>query len=275
MATGVVVLALGVLAGCGGGSEEGPASPSPSTASPSPGTTLAPPTVTTTIHDGDVMTAAVPWQVKAEPVGNDFIAEVDFLIDGEQKWVERDSPYYFDDDEQVLPPWLLGNGQHDLAVRVTTTNGASAKVVAHVTVDVNLAQDQVIAGTYHRVVTKADVRRALPYRIPSKGAFGIVPPPGRWTLHFEPEGKIVGVDPLGDTSNPFVEPYTLTGSQLRLYGPAVWLQPNPDSPSLFCEPERPSDYTWDLSGSSLTITPTQKICADRDIVFAGTWTRAE
>ena len=261
-----VALALCVVAGCGGSDGGRSASDSP--------TKPAPPKVSTTIHDGDVLTAAVPWKAEAEPAGNDSIVEVAFLIDGEQKWVERDAPYYFDDDNQVLPPWLLGNGNHELVVRVTTTEGASAKVVAHVTVDVNLAPNKAIAGTYHRVVTKADVRRALPYRVPSKGAFGEIPPPGRWTLHIEPGGKIVGVDPAGDTSNPFVEPYTLTGSELRLYGPAVWSQPDPDTPNLFCEPERPSDYTWHLSGSSLTITPIQKVCADRDIVFVGTWTRA-
>lgn len=227
-----------------------------------------------TIHDRAVLTAAVPWQVTAKPVGEGLIDEVDFLIDGKQRWVEHNPPYYFDDDYQVLPPWLLGNGPHDLVVRVTTTGGATAEVSAHVTVNVDLAKDKLIAGTYHRVVTDNDVRRALPYRIASKGAFGDTSPPGRWTIHIEPDGRIVGVDPSGDASNPFVEPYTVTGSQLRLYGPAVWLQPNPDSPNLFCQPEQPSDYTWHLSGSLLTITQIQKVCADRDIVFVGTWTRA-
>jgi len=230
--------------------------------------------VSSTIHDGDVLTAAVPWQVEAEPAGTDSIAQVEFLIDGEQKWVEHDAPYYFDDDEQVLPPWLLGNGPHDLTARVTTTDGASAVVAAHVTVDTDLTQNQRVAGTYHRVVTKADINRALPYRVESKGAFGDIPPTGRWTLDIGPDGKIVGVDPGGDTSIPFVEPYTLQGAQMRLYGPAVWSQPDPKTPSLFCEPERPSDYTWHKSGSALTLTPVQKVCADRDIVFAGTWTRA-
>jgi hypothetical protein len=159
--------------------------------------------------------------------------------------------------------------------RVTTTDGASADVAAHVTVDVDVAQNQKIAGTYHRVVTKADIKRALPYRVESKGAFGDIPPPGRWTLDIGADGKIVGVDPGGDTTIPFVEPYTLKGSQMRLYGPAVWSQPDPETPSLFCEPERPSDYTWHLAGSALTFTPVQKVCADRDIVFAGTWTRTD
>jgi len=262
-----VALALCVLAGCGGESRG-------RTAAPPPSGTPAPPTVSSTIHDGDVLTAAVPWQVEAEPSGEGSVAQVEFLVDGEQKWVEQDAPYYFDEDEQVLAPWLLGNGPHDLAVRVTTTDGASATVAAHVTVDVDAAQNQKIAGTYHRVVTKADIKRALPYRVESKGAFGDIPPPGTWTLEIGADGKILGVDPGGDTSNPFVEPYTLKGSQMRLYGPAVWAQPDPETPSLFCEPERPSDYTWHLSGSALTITPMQKVCADRDIVFAGTWTRA-
>ena len=263
-----VALALCVLAGCG---EEG----SGRTAAPSPSATPTPPTVSSTIHDGDVLTKAVPWQVEAEPAGDAAIAEVEFLVDGEQKWVEHEPPYFFDEDDQVLPPWLLGNGPHDLAVRVTTTDGASATVAAHVTVDVDVAQNQKIAGTYQRTVTPADINRAMPYRVKSKGAFGDIPPTGRWTLDVGADGKIVGVDPGGDTAIPFVEPYTLKGSQLRLYGPAVWSQPDPDTPSLFCEPERPSDYTWHLAGDALTLTPVQKVCADRDIVFAGTWTRTQ
>jgi hypothetical protein len=262
--TAAVAVASCVLAGCGGNSQSAP--------SPSPSAPPAAPTVSSTIDDGDVLTAALPWEVKAEAVGDDSISAVAFLVDGQQKWAEHEPPYYFDDDGQVLPPWLLGNGPHDLVVRVTTARGATAEVAAHVTVDVDVARDKLIAGTYHRVVTKADVRRALPYRIPAKGAFGDVSPTGLWILQVEPDGKIVG-NPSGETSSPFVEPYELMGSRVRLYGPAVWLQPDPEEPNLFCEPERPSDYTWHLSGSSLTITPVQKVCADRDIVFVGTWTR--
>ena len=82
------------------------------------------------------------------------------------------------------------------------------------------------------------------------------------------------MDPSGDTANPFIEPFTLSGSTMRLYGPAVWRQPKPESPNLFCEPEKPSDYTWSLTGTSLTIANEQRVCADRDIVLVGTWTRS-
>lgn len=73
---------------------------------------------------------------------------------------------------------------------------------------------------------------------------------------------------------PFIEPFTLSGSSMRLYGPAVWRQPDPESPNLFCEPEAPSDYAWSLTGTSLTNANVQRVCADRDIVLVGTWTRS-
>ena len=121
-------------------------------------------------------------------------------------------------------------------------------------------------------MTVADQQRAAPYRLPSKGAFGDVSPTGRWTLHIKSEGEIIGIDPSGDERNPFVEPFTVNGSTMTIYGPAVWRQPNPAAPNLFCEPETASDYTWSLSGSSLTIASNQQACADRDTVLVGTWT---
>lgn len=257
-------------AGC---SSTSPASRS--TPSPSPSATHAssPPEVTTTIPDGTQLTRAVPWQVTVKPVGAGVVQEVDFLVDGRQRWVEREEPYFFDDDHQVLPPWLLGAGDHVLTAHVVMTDGATADATAHVHVRVDTSSDKKIAGRYHRVVTGADQRRAASYRIPAKGAFGNVTPTGRWTIDLKPDGELVGVDPTGDTTAAFVEPFTVSGSTVTLYGPAVWRQPDPATPSLFCEPERPGRYTWSLSGSMLTITTKQKVCADRDTVMVGTWRR--
>jgi hypothetical protein len=216
---------------------------------------------------------AVAWKVMVKTASDDAVQEVDFLVDGKKEWIEYQPPYFFDDDHQLLTPWLLREGKHVLTAHVVTLNGASADATAHVAVRVDVSTEETIAGTYHRRVTPADQRRVEPYRVPSKGAFGSVSPTGTWTLDIRADGEIVGVDPSGDTSNPFVEPFTLTASTMRLYGPAVWRQPDPDTPSLFCEPEKPSDYTWSLSGDSLKITNVQRVCADRDIVFVGTWTR--
>jgi hypothetical protein len=227
-----------------------------------------------TIADGATLKRAIHWQVSARPAANDAIQEVDFLIDGKKKWVENNAPYFFDDDFEVLAPWLLGNGRHELTARVATLDGASAEITAHVSVNVDISRNKLIAGTYRRVVTRADQKRVEPYRVPSKGAFGNESPTGRWTIHVKANGEIIGVDPTGDAANPFIEPYTLDRSTLTLYGPAVWRQPNPESANDFCQPEKASDYTWSLSGSSLTIRNIQRSCADRDIVFVGKWTRS-
>lgn len=201
------------------------------------------------------------------------MSEVDFLVDGKKLWVENNEPYFFDDDHQLLTPWLLGNGDHVLTAHVVTVNGATADLTAHVNVRINIAAGKSIAGTYSRVVTRADQRRAESYRVASKGAFGDESPTGKWTIVIKPNGEILTSDPGSDHSNPGVEPFTLAGSTMRLYGPAVWAQHNPQDASKFCEPEAASDYRVHLSGSTLTISNVQKACADRDIVFVGAWTK--
>lgn len=228
-----------------------------------------------TITDGATLTAALPWQVTATPSQDDLVEEVDFLVDGKQLWQEKSEPYFFDDDHELLAPWLLGSGPHVLTARVQTVSGATADAVAHVVVRADLSADKTIAGHYVRVVTKSDQNRVMPYRVGSKGAFGDVSPAGKWQLFIKPDGEIFGIDPVGKSDGVFVEPFTLHGPSMRLYGSAVWRQPNLDrtGPDKFCEPEAASDYTWQLSGSTLTIRNVQKACADRDIVFVGTWTR--
>ena len=265
----LVATATAASAACSGGS--GGTQPSAVQTSSAP--RLTAPAVSMTIADGATLVRAVPWRVTAKTTTDDVVSQVDFLVDGKTMWTENESPYVFGEDDQVLPPWLLGAGSHLLAAHVTTAKGATADSTAHVTVRANLAGNDRIAGTYSRVVTRADQQRTKPYRLASKGAFGELSPTGRWTLHIKKNGEIVGVDPTGDRSTAFVQPYTVTGSTVTLYGPAVWRQGDPGTPSRFCEPEGPSDYTWSLAGSSLTITNKQKSCADRDTVFVGTWQR--
>jgi len=267
MTTGIM---LSYVVGCGGGS-----APSATSSSSPPATRSAatPLTASMSIADHAVLSQAVPWEVTVKLAENDIVNEVDYLIDGKKRWVEEVPPFFFNDDDQLLAPWILGNGDHVLAAHVVTLNGATTDATARVRVRAGNSAHNAIVGTYRRTVTKADQQRVTSYRVPSKGAFGEISPTGTWTMHIQPNGEIIGVDPDGDTAKPFVEPYRLSGATMTMYGAAVWDQPNPDEPNLFCEPERPSDYSWQLSGPKLTITGKQKVCADRDIVFVGTWTR--
>jgi len=264
-------LSVSAMAACGGGSSGG-GSPSDSASSSAAPTA---PTVTMTISDHATLTRAVPWVVTVKPAGNDVVQTVDFSIDGKNLWQENAPPYSFDDDHELLPPWLLGNDSHVLTAHVQTLNGASATAVAHVTVKVDLSAGKALVGTYERVVTKADQNRAMPYRVAAKGAFGEVSPAGKWRIQIKPDGEIFGTDPRGKSDGTFVEPFTVRASTMRLYGAAVWRQPGLDrtGANKFCEPELASDYTWEMSGSTLTIHNVQKACADRDIVFVGSWTR--
>ena len=93
-----------------------------------------------TIADRSTLTHAEPWQVTATTADSDSVRQVDFLIDGRTVWVEREPPYFFDDDHQVLPPWLLGAGDHVLTAHVRTVAGAEGDATAHVTVQVDPAR---------------------------------------------------------------------------------------------------------------------------------------
>jgi hypothetical protein len=195
---------------------------------------------------------------------------VEFSIDGKLRWTEKNEPYVFDDDGQLLPPWLLGNGRHVLAVHAVASSGAEGTATAHVTVRTNTSQDAALAGSYRRQVTAADLQRTTVYRTAALGAFGERPPVGTYTLQVTANGRLQGSYPVPD---PFVEPFTVSGDKLRMYGAAVWAQPDPSKPNLFCEPEQPSDYTWRRTATTLVLTPVQHVCADRDTVMVGTWTR--
>jgi hypothetical protein len=231
-------------------------------------TSLSAFSVQSSITDGQTLSGAVKWM--ATIPGTQNATSVEFLVDDQVKWREKNAPYYFDDDHGVLPPWLLGEGPHRLAVRATASDGRTATATAAVKVAATSPDNSAVAGTYDRMVTDADVARVAAYRNQRHGAFGSVPPTGKWTLKISPQGLVRVVDPDGGTS---YEPYTAQKQSLTLYGPAVWLQPNPNEPFLFCDPEARSDYQWTTDASTLVITSTDKLCADRDQIFEGHWNR--
>lgn len=206
--------------------------------------------------------------------GGDVVVDhVDFLIDGQVRWSEQQEPYQFNEG-RLFAPWPLGGGQHQLGLHAVALDG-SAVASSSVTVTVKVPPVAGLpVGTYRRTVTPADQTRVQPYRDAQHGAFGEEPPTGPWSLRIRPDGVLL-LDqvPHPRGSDPFFEPLAGSDHRFTVYDSAGWLQPHPDRGNNFCEPEGSAAYRWSLSGSALTITQLQKVCADRDIVLVGTWHR--
>jgi hypothetical protein len=266
----VVCTSLIVAATACGGSDGSGGSriDTPSPSSPTAATAI----VRSSIPDGAHLRKALPWTAEVQVADGDVVDSVDFLVDGKVRWTEQTPPFSFNDDGQVLAPWLLGAGRHVLAVRASSLNGATARASSRVTVAAVDPKYAELAGVYHRRVTSADAQRTKPYRTASTGAFGDPPELAGWTLRVTRRGALItNPDHAG---MPFVEPFTLSGDHMTMYGPAVWAQADPHAPNLFCEPEHASSYHWSLNGARLSIQSLEKVCADRDMALVGTWVRA-
>lgn len=220
--------------------------------------------VSSSIPDGAKLRGALRWTAKPEPDAD--VAKVDFLIDGNRRWTEEYAPYVFNDDKQLLATWLLGPGQHTLAVRAETIDGKSARSAARVTVSDPPTVPDALVDTFERRVTQNDISRTAsePGRDPSATA-----PTGVWTLHVGRNGLISFDDPEGGGGN---EAITASASgKLKTWGPANWLSP-PDRRGGFCEPEPVGSLNWRSVGGNVTVTGTSG-CADRDAIFVGQWMR--
>jgi Bacterial Ig domain len=88
-------------------------------------------TTTSSIQNGATLSGSVTWT--ASPSGG-TVSQVDFLIDGNVKWTEKLSPYYFNGDGKQLDTTTLSSGAHTLAVNAYSTGGAKATASSSVTV---------------------------------------------------------------------------------------------------------------------------------------------
>src|SRR2546423_620072 len=87
--------------------------------------------VTSTPAAGATVSGNVLWEAK---VTAGTASEVDFLIDGTQKWVERVAPYRFNGDNGTLDTTTLSNGSHKLTVRGIDALGRTATSDTTITV---------------------------------------------------------------------------------------------------------------------------------------------
>src|SRR5207248_2347287 len=87
-------------------------------------------TVSTNVADGSTLSGSVTWTATPSAA----VAEVDFLVDGTQKWVEKVSPYQYNGDPNgTLDTTTLSNGSHTLTA-VAIASGLTATKATTVTV---------------------------------------------------------------------------------------------------------------------------------------------
>jgi hypothetical protein len=255
LALGAVIAALGAVAtGC--------ASRAPSGSRAASGLH-----VLSSITDGAVLSDSVEWV--AQPVGvpsGDSVTQIQFSIDGRVVWTGHKAPYFFNNEHNHLYPWMLGAGQHRLAVRLLTTRGRIASTEAQVTV-APYPTVATLSGTYTRRVTVADIQRTQPFR---KATANHTLLAGIWRLNVAPEGVFLFHGPRASGGS---EAFTSRpGGTLTMQGPVYWLEPTSGQWS-FCGVEPAGTYHWSLRGNDLSLTVRSDSCADRNSMFTGTWRR--
>ncbi len=148
-----VPIVLTAVAACSGSGAAGDATPSPgnsavatsvatasppATASPAaaatPSEAASPLIVTSSLADGP-LTGAVDWTARVSGPTDVPIDHVEFLLDGKVAWIEHNPPYTFNDDGNVLMPWVLAPGTHQLAINAVTASGVAATTQIAVTTD--------------------------------------------------------------------------------------------------------------------------------------------
>jgi hypothetical protein len=123
-----------------------------------------------------------------------------------------------------------------------------------------------LAGSYTRFVGKADIARTQKKRS-EVGPNQVKPKPERTLLFVEPSGLTTRT-----TNADFVvqQDYAASaGGELEIRG-----YQHPEA-GAFCGPEiaQNADYSWKVSGDTLTLSAVKDPCADRDSVLTGKWTR--
>jgi hypothetical protein len=196
------------------------------------------------------------------------IKEVDYLIDGKLRWIERKAPYNYGSDDfhghlGYLITTFLTPGRHTFAARAIDSAGRKAT-------------DTVTARVVPAPEPPAELKSVVWKRTFTGGAL-----PGEWELTFDTVGSW-HLDPIG---GGVVDQYDIAGNVLHLYAPITFglrtdsikkLGHNiPGGGSGDCREDGPfGSYHWSVTGDELTLTPIKELCAGRGSIISGTWTRA-
>jgi len=233
----------------------------PSAASPS---RSAKAKVTATIDGLSTLPHRVHWEANPSVAVAD-VSEVDFLIDSQLAWTEKNAPYFYGDDGNWLVTSFLKPGRHQFETRLVTLDGQTVSDTVEAGVGKAAAPPTALSGGWARVVSTADLSKESP-----DGG----PPAGHWTLKITDVGWVDG-DPEGGGGEHDVAYVTPGRVELR---PTIEhpVFPNSNNGGWCHEPDPEWAWRYVLSagGRTMRLHPVGKDpCGNRAAIYEGTWTR--
>ena len=232
------------------------------TSSPSSSPTVAA-KITSTLDGLSVLPHRIHWEAK--PSAAVDVSEVDFLVDSQLAWTEKNAPYFYGDDGNWLVTSFLKPGRHEFETRLVTVDGQTVTDKVAATVVKAKPPPTLVSGHWARVVSPADI---------SKASSDQPPPAGHWSLTINEIGWMFG-DPQGGGGRNDVAYLGVGRLAMR---PTIEVPPFPNGGNgAFChEPDPEWAWTYVLSnnGKTMKLSPVgTDPCGDRAAIYQGIWTR--
>jgi hypothetical protein len=245
------------------------------------GTTLK---VTSSLDGKTVLPHRIAWMAYST-VPTAQIKEIDYLIDGKLRWVGHDSRSTYSDTGGYLVTSWLTPGVHKFTVRAVSGNGQTASDTVAARVLPAPVPPAALVGSWTRTINTSDA--------PSPGSPGnptdTDTPSGAYTITFSRKwiedhfpGKFTISGSInGNTGDGFelLTDWTPKSSTFHVAG-AISIQPfDGDTDQLggsWCYWGGPgADYTWKVTGTTLTLEPAggADACSIRGFIWTGKWTK--
>jgi hypothetical protein len=216
--------------------------------------------VSSTLDGKRVLPHRILWLAFPKPRTVD-VTEVEFLIDGKVRWVERIRPFCYgcqSGDNYLVTSWLAP-GRHRFAARATAADGRKATDTAVARVLPAPSPPAELAGRtrWERAVTQAEAGDG---------------PAGTWKILIDKVGWSIR-DPRGGRN--LIDVAYLSPRLLEARG-GIWTRPRTDQEGNgWCEEtNEPVRYRWSVDGDMLTLRLAgRKRCDGQSGVWGGSWTR--
>jgi hypothetical protein len=273
----VAALLMPIAMGCGGQTV-------------SSGSSVASPSlkVTSTLDGLSTLPHHIHW-VATPNVPEADVTEVDFMIDGQMRWIEHHVPYTYSDNDTfglgyLVTSWLTP-GEHAFTVRVLITSGRSAFDTVTARVDPAPEVPSALVGKWQRNIdtTNAPVEgsQGNPTNTPSPAGIYQITFDRRWIFDqfpgtFSIAESITKGTGDGEQFASDWEPGPTTFHVDGAVSHQVFNAATDQEGGSWCYWGGPGvDYTWSSNGNTVTLKPVGGVdpCGIRGFIWTGTWTR--